>query len=141
MPEVEVEHEEEQPKRFDGTKKFIKKYWLPITVGVVCTTATYFVTRRITLRYLPIEGTSTFIHRAVLKDNAMLYKVFNIYSAGFKHNGPSWMIRCDQTGALFRSQNSAANIMSLSKEQLSKHLNGGLSNVAGYTFTRIGIGA
>ena len=41
-------------------KKFGKKYWLPITVGLVCITVTYIVTRRVTLRHFPevLEETS-----------------------------------------------------------------------------------
>lgn len=61
MSESEVENDQEEQEtrpKFDRTKKFVKKHWLPITVGVVCITVTYIVTRRVTLRGLPIEGIS-----------------------------------------------------------------------------------
>ncbi len=50
---------------------------------------------------------------------------------------PSWVVRCLETGALFTSQKSAALEMDLLPSELSKHLNGLMENVRGFTFERI----
>jgi len=139
VSEVEVEMSEYQDK-LDRTKEVIKKNWKPFTVGIVLTGVTLIVTRNMTMRYMRIEGTSTFIHKAVIEEGP-LYNVFNIYAPGFRNQGPSWMVRCIETGKLFRSQEHAARVMRLSEKHISAYLNGHRHNVGGYHFERIGIAA
>ena len=125
---------------FRKIKKTTKENWKPFVIGVAVTTITIVVTKRVSLRYMHINGTNTFISKTIVKDGG-LYKVFNIYSPGFKHLGPSWMVKCIETGKLFRSQDHAAKVMGLSKGHISMHLNGARSSVGGYHFVRLGIGA
>lgn len=141
MSDGEIEPKKYQEK-LDKAKELIKKNWKPFTVGVILTTVTFVVTRKvIKMRYIPIEGTNTIITKAVIKDEGRLYNVFNIYGHGFKNHGPSWMVKCKETGRLYRSQEHAAHVMGLSKEQMSAHLNGHRNNVGGYHFERQGIAA
>jgi hypothetical protein len=135
MSEGDVER-----SKLDKAKEVVKKYWKPVTVGVVITGVTFVVTRRISTQYLHIEGTSTFIDKAVVKEGP-LYNVFNIYGHGFKNHGPSWMVRCKETGVLFRSQEHAAKTMGLSETHLSYHVRGLRHNVGGYHFERLGVAA
>lgn len=144
MSEGEIERNSKYQEKLDKTKEVIKNNWKPFTVGVVFTGVTLVVTRRFTLRYMHLEGTNVMVHKAIINDGGTFYKVFNIYESGFKNRGPSWMVRCKETGKLYRSQKQAAKVMNLSREQMSKHLNTGpnqLSNVGGYHFERIGIAA
>jgi hypothetical protein len=139
MFKVNIEPNLKYQEKLDKAKETIKKNWKPFTIGVTLTAVTFIVTRRITMRYLPVEGTTVIIHKAIVKDGSSLYKVFNIYSDGFKQHGPSWMVRCLETGTLFRSQEHAARVMDLSKDHMSNHLNGTRHNVGGYHFERIGV--
>lgn len=51
---------------------------------------------------------------------------------------PGNIIRCDQTGEVFASQNRAAELLNISKRNLSKHLRGENESVSGFTFTNLG---
>jgi hypothetical protein len=51
---------------------------------------------------------------------------------------PGYVIRCLETGKVFFSQRHAAAEMGLSQSTISKHLNGTLQSVDGFTFERIG---
>lgn len=126
-------------EKLDKAKEVIKNNWKPFTIGVVLTGVTFIVTRQITMRYMRISGTSTFISRTIANEGP-LYKVFHIYAPGVKYQGPSWMITCKETGKAFRSQKHAAKVMKLSETRLSTHLNGNTAHVKGYHFERIGLG-
>ena len=124
-------------------KNHVERHKTKYYVGglVVVAGVTFLVTRRVMLQqFIQLEGTNIVINKAVIKDGS-LFKVFNIYSDGFKNQGPSWMVRCKETGVVFKSQEDAARNMGLSKEQLSAHLNDHRSNVEGYHFERIGVAA
>jgi len=143
MSEDDVENNRERKSKLDRTKEVVRKNWKPFTVGVGITTitiVTIIVTKRI-ISPTPLEGTNIFIDRSVVNDQASLYKVFNIYSPGFKNHGPSWMVKCLETGKLFRSQEHAVKVMGLSRDHMSNHLNGARHNVGGYHFERIGVAA
>lgn len=51
---------------------------------------------------------------------------------------PGNIIRCNETGELFASQNRAADLLGIDSASLSRHLNGKLSSVGNYTFTNLG---
>ena len=127
-------------EKLEKAKVIIKNNWKPFTVGVVLTGVTLIVTKQFTMRYVRVGGTYRFVSRTVANEGP-LYKVFNIYSPGFKNRGPSWMIRCKENGKVFRSQEFASVKMGLSEKHISTHLNGGRDHVAGYHFERIGIAA
>lgn len=136
MPEVEVEIKK---GKLDKAKEVVRKNWKPFTVGVVFTGVTLVVTKRVSMQYMRIDGSSTFISRA-LANEGPLFKVFQIYTPGLKFQGPSWMVRCKETGKAFRSQRHAANVMGITESTLSQHLNGMRDHVHGYHYERIGIG-
>jgi hypothetical protein len=132
-------------KKYEQIKAHVrenKAAYVVGTAGAALTIVTFVVTRRVSTRYMRIEGTATFIHKAVVKEGP-LYNVFNIYAHGFKNRGPSWMIVCDQTGTGFRSIAHAASAMNLDPSSISRHLNGYpyFKTIHGYTFTKLGIGA
>lgn len=141
MSENEVIEQEEG--RLEKVKEVVKKIdWKSFAVGVVVTGVTIAVTKRFGMRmnYTHIEGTNTFVHKAALKDNSTFYKVFNIYSPGFKNHGPSWMIRCVETGRGFSSYTHAAKVMNVPKEQFTAYFAGKRSSVAGKHFVKLGVG-
>ena len=51
---------------------------------------------------------------------------------------PGNLVRCNETGEVFASQNRAAEFMNLSKGNLSQHLAGKQDSVNGFTFDKIG---
>jgi hypothetical protein len=142
MPERKVASNKKTKSKRDRAKEVVKNYWKPFTVGAAFTVATTIVAKRVglRLRYTHVEGTSVFIHKVALKEGP-LYNVFNIYAQGFKNRGPSWMIKCKETGVLFRSQEHAATVMGLSKTHISHQVRGLRHSVGGYHFERIGIAA
>ena len=50
---------------------------------------------------------------------------------------PSWVVRCIETGEVFSSQNKAAEVLGISKQDLSKHLNKTMDTADGLHFERI----
>ena len=52
----------------------------------------------------------------------------------------SYIVRCVDTGVIYRSQAHAAVSLGISASKLSSHLNGKLPNVDGLTFERLGLG-
>lgn len=103
----------------------------------------FFIGRGVGMRQMMrIGGTNVFIHKSIIKDGP-LFKVFNIYGPGFKNHGPSWMVKCKETGVVFRSQEHAARTMGLDPSSISRHLNSNphFKNVHGYTFERFGMAA
>lgn len=51
---------------------------------------------------------------------------------------PGFIIKCDQTGEIFPSVFRAAQVMGVARGSMSKHINGKMKSVKGYTFTKIG---
>lgn len=142
IPESEPNLKHRVVKKYEQIKAHVQRHPKTYYIGsmIVVAGVTFLVTRRVSTRYMRIEGTTTFIHKAVVKEGP-LYNVFNIYGHGLKNLGPSWMVKCDQTEVLFRSQEQCAKVMGLQKGHLSMHLNGNRPDVGGYTFTRLGVGA
>lgn len=48
------------------------------------------------------------------------------------------VIKCNETGEIFASQNRAAEVMHISTSELSKHLRGKTAHINGYTFENLG---
>jgi len=63
------------------------------------------------------------------------------YISANRQGPPSWVVRCIETGEIYTSQNAAAEAIGLSPSELSKHLNGLMDHVRGYTFERICLAA
>ena len=95
--------------------------------GVVVTTATYVVIRRV--------STPMFAEKIVIKDSVLLIGTY-----ARKTGPPSWMVRCIENGRVYRSQEHAAKVLKISRGMLTSHLNGRAENVAGYHFERVAIG-
>lgn len=71
----------------------------------------------------------------VARENGVINNVS--YISSNRQGGPSWVVRCLETGKIFTSQRAAASGMDLSAANISQHLNGVRDNVNGYTFERI----
>jgi len=59
------------------------------------------------------------------------------YISSNRQGPPSWVVRCLETDKIFTSQSAAAKGMNLSTKEISKHLNGVMSDVRGFHFERI----
>jgi hypothetical protein len=142
IPESKQNLKHRVVKKYEQIKAHVRRHPKTYYIGsmIVVAGVTFLVTKRVSTRYLRIEGTNVFIHKGVVKEGP-LYNVFNIYAHGFKNRGPSWMVECKETKVLFRSQEHCAKVMKLSEKHLSQHLNGARHNVAGYHFERKGMGA
>lgn len=62
----------------------------------------------------------------------------NVETVLIRRGHPGNVIRCNETGELFASQNRAAQVMNVDPSRLSRHLNGLIDNAGGYTFTNLG---
>ncbi len=62
------------------------------------------------------------------------------HNRGDTHGSLSYIVRCVDTGVVYRSQAHAAVSLGISASKLSSHLNGKLPNVDGLTFERLGLG-
>ena len=51
---------------------------------------------------------------------------------------PGYVVRCNETGETFASQNRAAETLGVSPSALSLHLRGDRQRAGGYTFTKLG---
>lgn len=111
-------------------KKFGKKYWLPITVGVVCITVTYIVTRRVTLRSLPVEEVSIDFFNEPTKKlvEVLVPEVIN----GMKGNS----VFNPDTRVGYFSQRIAAQALEVDETLVSGHLHGGIPDVQGRILER-----
>lgn len=52
--------------------------------------------------------------------------------------GAVCLVRCNETGEVFASQNRAADLLKIPKSLLTGHLNGKFESANGLTFERIG---
>lgn len=74
----------------------------------------------------------------VLTINVKSPKTINQVAELVRRGHPGNNVICNETGEAFASQNRAAELLNLSPSKLSRHLNGTMSHVDGYTFTKIG---
>lgn len=109
--------------------------------GVAIAGITYVIMKGVVLQHIDRgisvvadRGISVIADRSVVKNN-----VFLISSR--RQGAPSWVIRCLETGGIFSSQLSAAKEMNLPSSEISKHLNGMMDDVRGFTFERICLAA
>lgn len=112
-------------------------------IGVSCfsfAAITVLYMRSITSQHIS-RGTSVTAKRgiSVLGKNVVMNNVS--YISSNRQGPPSWVIRCLETNKIFTSQNAAAEAMDLPSSEISKHLNGLMDHVRGYTFERICLAA
>jgi hypothetical protein len=62
----------------------------------------------------------------------------NIIASVERRGHPGNVIRCNETGEIFASQNHAAKLMGLNPGSLSSHLSGKYDHANGYTFEKLG---
>lgn len=55
-----------------------------------------------------------------------------------RHGHPGYLVRCEETGGVFASQNRAAEACGISPANLSQHLNGKYESAGGLHFERLG---
>jgi hypothetical protein len=108
-----------------------------VATGIVVATFTSIIMRSVASRQSIRGGISVPAQGgiSVLGKNNVLNNVS--YISSNRTGPPSWVIRCLETGDLFTSQKSAALELEIPASEISKHLNGMMDNVRGYTFERI----
>jgi hypothetical protein len=113
-----------------------------ITAGIVIAGFTMLIMRSIASSQRIDRGISVVAERgiSVLADRSVVTNNVSIISSR-RQGPPSWVVRCKETGNIFTSQLNAANEMNLPTNEISKHLNGRMDQVRGYTFERICLSA
>ena len=113
-----------------------KKFYIGVGVGIGVAGITTLI-----VRGTPSQTISRGIPVAASPGISVTGKRFVIENLSYisvNHPGPaSWVVRCLETNQIFMSQNAAAQGMGLSPSEISRHLNGVLDHVRGYTFERI----
>jgi hypothetical protein len=134
MPEVEVEQNEEQPKKLDKVKGVIKRNWKPFAIGAGTIIVIYIVTKRVDTRYLSgTIRTALLANKVTVKDQGvLLIQTFERWKGA-----PGWMVRCVETGQVFTSQTAAARHVGVDASTLSKHVRGLTEHAGGYHFVRV----
>lgn len=140
MSEGEVEPTGKFREKLDKVKEVVKKNWKPFTVGVVLTTATIVVTKRVNLsRYSNMySGGNNFImHRPIFKKSP-IYHVTNNFGAPY--NRLTRAVKCVETGHDAISISQMAQDMDLHRSQINQHLNHPdmYPDVKGYHFKSLG---
>jgi hypothetical protein len=69
------------------------------------------------------------------KDNQVHLEQITVLA---RRGHPGFIIKCNETGELFASISRAAEMMNLSRPNLTKHLQGKHDNVGGFTFSNLG---
>ena len=127
-----------------SVKKHFKnnqKIYFGIAIGVGVAGITWVIVRRVTAQPISLgtsettqTGISVLGQRVVIKDSTLN----NVsYISSERSGPPSWVVRCKETDQVFTSQRNAALAMELSQSEISKHLNGVMDDVRGFTFERI----
>jgi hypothetical protein len=62
----------------------------------------------------------------------------NITTLLVRRGHPGYVVRCNETGELFASQNRAASMMGINPSAISQQLSGKYEKANGYTFTKLG---
>jgi hypothetical protein len=141
MPDEIVEQNEESEGKLDRFKAHIKRNQVKYAfgAGIVVTVGIYVVTKRVTVRYMPvrIEGTNLLMNRVLFKKSAM-YHITNVFGAPV--NRLSIVVKCVETGVEKNSLAAMAREMGISKSALSQHLNfpDMHPSVQGYHFKKLG---
>ena len=114
-----------------------REFYIGVSCGVAAVGITCLIMRGVASSQPIGHGISVTAERgiSVLGKKVVMNDVSYIVSN--RQGPPSWVVRCVETGGIFSSQNSAAREMGLSTAELSKHLNGLMDTVRGYTFERI----
>lgn len=128
----------------EKVKEHIKEHKLAYScaaTGFAVAGITFLITRGISSQHIG-RGTSVTANRgiSVVADRSVVTSNVSFISSR-RQGAPSWVVRCKETGQIFTSQRSTALEMGLSESELSKHLNGLLDHVRGFTFERICIAA
>ena len=124
---------EKVKKNVDNNKKVY------ITAGVIAVVAagiTVLIMRGVASQ--PIDrGIAVVAKRGIAVQGKKVVMNNVSYISADRQGPPSWVIRCKETGEIFTSQRSAASLMNIPENELSRHLNGLRDHVRGNTFERI----
>ena len=130
-------------ERIQKVKQHLSDYKTVYIVGgcVVIAGITYPIMRGVASQRID-RGISVVADRgiSVIADRSVVTNNVSLISSR-RQGAPSWVVRCKETGDIFSSQREAADAMSISQSELSKHLNGVMEHVRGNTFERICIAA
>lgn len=84
-------------------------------------------------------GVSLKSPEAVVETKGIFYKSpVNITQIVERRGHPGYVVMCNETGEQFASIRRAADLLGLTRRDISKHLNGLVPDVKGLTFTLIG---
>lgn len=87
-------------------------------------------------------GSALLLHQGVIVDSFKFqWKTVThneVATVLARRGHPGNIIKCNETGELFASQNRAAQMLGLNPSQLAQHLGGKLPHVQGHTFTKLG---
>jgi hypothetical protein len=126
----------------DSIKVHVGKHKIAYSVGTIVVIAgiTCVIMRGVASQYIS-RGISVTADRgiSVIGKNVVMKNVS--YISSNRMGAPSWVVRCRETGEIFRAQRAAAIGMGLPESEISKHLNGVMDNVRGFTFERICLAA
>jgi hypothetical protein len=120
VSEDKVEKKQEKSKKLDRTKKVVKKYWKPFTVGVVFTVVTVVVTKRV----FPTK-----LNLPVYMDMGTMTK---------RLGRPSNITKDLTTGDMWGSQGAAARARGISQSRLSQQVTGKTNHINGHRYATIG---
>lgn len=87
-------------------------------------------------------GSALLLHQSVIVDSFKFqWKTVThneVTTVLARRGHPGNIIKCNETGELFSSQNRAADLLGINPAILSQHLNGKLASANGHTFTKLG---
>jgi hypothetical protein len=128
-------------EKLERAKKVIKNNWKPFTVGVIFTTVTFVVTKRITMRYMSsnIVDMVTYIRPvSILSKQDITTNITKVYSSGRGRPG-NLVGLVGRPDIVYGSQTKAARIFGVSNKTMSQHLDGKIPVLdGGYVLTRLG---
>lgn len=113
-----------------------KKFYIGLGVGVGFAGITTLIVRGTPSQAISRGISATANHGISVTGKRIAIE--NLSYISVNRPGPaSWVVRCLETDQIFMSQSAAASAMHLPASELSKHLNGLMDHVRGYTFERI----
>ena len=120
---------------FDRVKQHVREHKEAYVVGLIAT-GTCLIMRDIV---------SQSINRDVIvvagRDAIVARKKIAMHNVSFisadRQGPPSWVVRCLETGDVFKSQRTAARELNVTPSNLSRHLNGLQDTAQGLHFERI----
>jgi hypothetical protein len=142
MPKFIFEHElsQEHQDQLEKAKRFIKRNWKPFVVGVGVGVGiagiTYAITRGVASQPISVSIGDAASDSIGIAGKSVVMSNVSFISAN-RQGPPGWVVRCIETGDIFRSQRAAEIAMDLTIHNVSKQINGIIDHANGFHFERI----